>query len=158
MKHLWHTCSYMGHPFFRHSFTAKTNYFLHTILQFDPKQKALCVIPTSLHFQTIITVTSAKRRRPHRKSRRSPPRHTESHTDRLSLHSEVTGRHPESSPTTSRPPHCSSLFVTHLGDIIPPSWFQLAGGEVRRRSGSGSTRTTNTHWCGFCLLHHVERW
>lgn len=123
--------------------------FLLTFLQFDPKQKAVCIIPTSLHFKTIITAASAKRCRPRRKSRRSPPRPVNSHSDRLSLHAEVTGKYPESSPTTSRPPRhphqptspvTGPLCLWHILVTLSPSCFQLAGGGARRRSGSGCIR------------------
>lgn len=128
--------------------------FLRTFLQFDPKQKAVCITPTSLRLQTIITAASAKRRRPHRKSLRSPRRPTNPHSDRLSLHTEVTGKHPESSPATPpsplrrprHPRHWSPLFVTHLGDIIS-FLFSVSGRrcEARRRSGSGCSRGGRTH-------------
>lgn len=114
--------------------------FFCTFLQVDPTQKAVCIIPTLLYFQTIITVVSAKRRHPHHKSHRSAPHPTSSHSDRLSLHAEVMGSHPESSPPPP-PPVTGPLCLWHILVTLSSSCLQLTEGGVRPRSGSGRTLT-----------------
>lgn len=133
MRRLWHTWTFSNY----------SHWFRHTFLLFDPKQKAVCIIPTSLHVQTIITAVSAKRCRLRHKSGRSPLCNMNPHSDRL-CHLEVTGNHQTTARPRCRPPrwrHCSSLFATHLGDIIS---FLLAV-SMRQRSGSGCRLVSDSH-------------